>query len=161
LKTVRNDALATSLDTVGKSFQEMQAARTCPTISLRSPVEGTRPSATARFRVLVPKKDIEVAPSQLPSMVDPLQAKTSPKHTDVQEMANSLPRIASPLDFPCEGTVLLGPISLPPSVAQRKHMPRLALILSGISLQDLRTCALVSRSFRYAGILFHHCHIRF
>ncbi|KIM43353.1 hypothetical protein M413DRAFT_69460 [Hebeloma cylindrosporum] len=82
----------------------------------------------------------------------PVSVKKTP---EVQQTTDSPPSIFSPLHFLRESTILLGPISLPPSVAQRRHIPRLSLVLSGISLQDLRTCALVSRSFRYAGIFFH------
>jgi len=160
LTPVQADASTTSLDTAGESPQEKQVSKPY-TIPQKNPIEGTRTAGTSRFRVLVPKKDNKIAPAQLPLMIDPLQTKKSPKHAGLQEMADSLRSTLSPLDFPCEGTVILRPISLPPSVAQRKHIPRLALILSGISLQDLKTCALVSRSFRYAGIIFHYCHIRF
>ena len=58
--------------------------------------------------------------------------------------------------FTLEQQVSLCVISLPPSVAQRKHIPGLSVILSGITLEDLRSCSLVSRTFRYAGGSFNH-----
>jgi hypothetical protein len=56
------------------------------------------------------------------------------------------------LDFPAFQQWSLEPISLPPSLSQRKEVPRLALILSGISVDQVRECAQVSRLFRYAGM---------
>ncbi|KDR82695.1 hypothetical protein GALMADRAFT_57320, partial [Galerina marginata CBS 339.88] len=64
-----------------------------------------------------------------------------------------VPSVTRYLDFPPEEQISLKTISLPPSLAQRKHVPTLSLILSGISLQDLKACALVSRSFRYSAYL--------
>ena len=63
--------------------------------------------------------------------------------------------ISADLDFSQEKDVELGPITLAPSILQRKRAPNLALVLSGISVQDLTACAQVSRLFRYSGkILF-------
>ncbi|KAF8908955.1 hypothetical protein CPB84DRAFT_1766476 [Gymnopilus junonius] len=55
------------------------------------------------------------------------------------------------LDFPLEEHIWPHTVSLPPLLAERKHIPNLSVILSGISFTDLRTCALVSRTFRYAA----------
>ena len=45
----------------------------------------------------------------------------------------------------------LSAISLPPTIAQRKHVLRWAVILSGLSDSERAACVLVSRAFRYAG----------
>lgn len=164
LTPARADVSTISPNAVGEGLrlQERQVTKVCILPQKNFvPGQGAQPSATARFKPLVPKKDNKVIGAQLPPMVDSSTEKTSVKHSKVRETADSLRTIFSPLDFLREGTVLLGPISLPPSVAQRKHIPRLALVLSGISLQDLKTCALVSRSFRYAGIFFQHCRFHF
>lgn len=165
LTPARADASTIPLDVVdeGLRLQERQVTNVYITPQKIS-IQGSQLSATTRFKALVPKKGNRVIPvigTRLHLVADSSAAKTSVKHSKVQETADSLQTIYSPLDFLCEDTIILGPISLPPSVAQRRHIPRLALVLSGISLQDLRMCALVSRSFRYAGIFFQHCHPRF
>lgn len=48
-------------------------------------------------------------------------------------------------------TKSLTPITRPPSLSQRKLVNRWAIILSGLSDEERRTCAQVSRTFRYAG----------
>ena len=158
LTPARADAPTFSLDAVGEGLRLQEGQATKAYIAPQKfPIQGSQLSATTRFKALVPKKDNRVMPvigTQFRAVVDSSVANTSVKHSKVQETADSLQTICSPLDFLREDTVILGPISLPPSVAQRKHISRLALVLSGISLQDLRTCALVSRSFRYAGIFF-------
>ena len=165
LTPARADASTISLDAVdgGLRLQERQVTNVY-IAPQKIPIQGSQLSATTRFKALVPKKDHRVMPVigvQLHSVVDSSAAKTSVKHSKVQDTADSFQTMYCPLDFLREDTIILGPISLPPSVAQRKHIPRLALVLSGISLQDLRMCALVSRSFRYAGIFFQHCHLHF
>lgn len=55
------------------------------------------------------------------------------------------------LDFPEPLPVALTNVSLPPSLSQRKHVSRYALILSQVREEDLKQCILVSRMFRYAG----------
>jgi hypothetical protein len=46
---------------------------------------------------------------------------------------------------------VLGNITLPPSLSQRKLVHRWSVVLSGISDAERRQCVLVSRMFRYAG----------
>ncbi|KAJ7069896.1 hypothetical protein C8F01DRAFT_1016100 [Mycena amicta] len=67
------------------------------------------------------------------------------------------------LEFPCSlEPPTMAPVSLPPSISQRKRVPRLALILSFLvnylERKDLDQCVLVSRMFRYAVYLsaYHH-----
>jgi hypothetical protein len=55
------------------------------------------------------------------------------------------------LDFPLSSPLLLRPITLPPSLLQRKRLPRWSIILSGIFEEDIVSCIQVSRMFRYAG----------
>jgi hypothetical protein len=61
--------------------------------------------------------------------------------------------VISHLDFPRPKSIKLYPISLPPSVSQRKRVSALSLALCAISKGDLRLCAQVSRLFRYSGKL--------
>lgn len=68
-----------------------------------------------------------------------------------------IPSISADLDFSQEKDVELGPITLAPSILQRKRVPNLALILSGISIRDLSACAQVSRLFRYSGKILLPC----
>ena len=61
--------------------------------------------------------------------------------------------VISYLDFPRPKFMKLYPISLPPSVSQRKRVSALSLALCAISKDDLQLCAQVSRLFRYSGKL--------
>lgn len=61
--------------------------------------------------------------------------------------------VISHLDFPRPKSIKLNPISLPPSVSQRKRVSALSLALCAISKGDLQPCAHVSRLFRYSGKL--------
>lgn len=57
------------------------------------------------------------------------------------------------LDLPAPAPVpTLASISLPPSLSQRRRVGRWAIILGGLSDNERRACALVSRMFRYAGM---------
>ncbi|KAJ7459732.1 hypothetical protein FB451DRAFT_1045665 [Mycena latifolia] len=58
------------------------------------------------------------------------------------------------LDFPtAPPPISLPTITLPPSLSQRKRVPRFSLLLSCVADEDLRNCVLVSRMFRYAVYL--------
>ena len=61
--------------------------------------------------------------------------------------------VISYLDFSRPKSIKLYPISLPPSVSQRKRVSALSLALCAISKVDLQLCAQVSRLFRYSGKL--------
>lgn len=56
------------------------------------------------------------------------------------------------LDFPVIASIALTSVSLPPSLSQRKRVPKLAIILTLVSTEDLTNCAQASRLFRYAGV---------
>ena len=56
------------------------------------------------------------------------------------------------LDFSSSCPPALVPITLPPSLSQRKRVQLWAVILSEVSDQDRVNCVLVSRTFRYAGL---------
>ncbi|PFH53920.1 hypothetical protein AMATHDRAFT_53580 [Amanita thiersii Skay4041] len=47
--------------------------------------------------------------------------------------------------------VVLDRITLPPSISKRKQAQAFAIILSGTSYEDLQSCSLVSRMFRYSS----------
>ncbi|KAK0221972.1 hypothetical protein IW262DRAFT_1377186 [Armillaria fumosa] len=57
------------------------------------------------------------------------------------------------LDFPDFPPISLNNITLPPSMAQRRLVARIAIILSQVYEGDLKQCVLVSRMFRYAVYL--------
>lgn len=101
-------------------------------VSLQS-VSGTNARGGRHFRTLVPKLQATQASTEAQSNIQLLDTPP-PGHFDVEQ---SIPQLL--------------PISLPPLVAQRKHVPRLSLLLSKISAQDMKSCVLVSRLFRYCG----------
>jgi len=56
------------------------------------------------------------------------------------------------LDFPAPiAPLALSPITLPPSLAERRLVQRWAIILSGLSEKDRFRCCFVSKLIRYAG----------
>src|SRR6266404_4738740 len=56
------------------------------------------------------------------------------------------------LDFPAPmAPPALSPISLPPSLAERRLVQPWAIILSGLSAKERLQCCFVSKLFRYAG----------
>ena len=57
----------------------------------------------------------------------------------------------SHLDFRPYPAVSLSPIPKPPSLSQRKRIPRWAIVFSRLPISDLIVCAQVSRTLRYAG----------
>ncbi|KAK0188164.1 hypothetical protein F5146DRAFT_1062256 [Armillaria mellea] len=57
------------------------------------------------------------------------------------------------LDFPDFPPISLNNITLPPSMAQRRLVTRISIILSQVYEEDLKQCVLVSRMFRYAVYL--------
>jgi hypothetical protein len=99
-------------------------------------------TSAKRFVPLVVKK---VASSLVPGS-SPC-AVQSPANVDSAVVAWSLQY----LDFPVVRPLFLNAISFPPSLSQRKQLSGLAIILSGISFEQLKDCAQVSRLFRYAG----------
>ena len=70
------------------------------------------------------------------------------------EIAMNVTLASSYLDFPLPPIISLVPITMPPSLSQRKLVQRYAILLSGISNEELGKCTLVSRMFRYAGMIF-------
>lgn len=90
-----------------------------------------------RYKALIPSR-------KLPAPKTPMEP--------LLRTGESFDTLSDYLDLVLEGPLPhLQPISLPPSVAQRRHVPRLSLLLSYISVNDLRACTLVSRLFRYSG----------
>ncbi|KAF9454769.1 hypothetical protein P691DRAFT_804128 [Macrolepiota fuliginosa MF-IS2] len=69
---------------------------------------------------------------------------------------------AEHLDFPLpdESSLSFKAITLPPSLAQRRHASKLALILRDISIEDMPKLALSSRLFRYSGYLSAAYHLK-
>ncbi len=84
----------------------------------------------------------------------PLVVKKPPPPTKVNQDTITLSQQGHSqiyLDFIATLPVSLDNISLPPSLASRKLVPRYALILSQVAEEDLMSCTLVSKMFRYAG----------
>ncbi|KAK0201682.1 hypothetical protein DFS33DRAFT_1349169 [Desarmillaria ectypa] len=92
-----------------------------------------------RFTPLVVKNPVAAAPA--PSIHSNGLATTS--------------TVLSPsyLDFPDFPPISLNSITFPPSMAQRRLVTRIAIILSQIYEEDLKQCVFVSRMFRYAVYL--------
>ncbi|KAH8114351.1 hypothetical protein DFH11DRAFT_1855513 [Phellopilus nigrolimitatus] len=65
----------------------------------------------------------------------------------------SISREFAYLDFQYSPCIPLQPITLPPSLSQRKRVHAWSVILSGISDRERRQCVEVSRMFRYAVYL--------
>ncbi|TFY75872.1 hypothetical protein EWM64_g8140 [Hericium alpestre] len=66
----------------------------------------------------------------------------------------SAPAVPCYLEFSSRPfSVPLQPLSMPPSLSQRKHVQRWAVILSGNAPADRKACALASKTFRYAVYL--------
>jgi len=101
--------------------------------------------APNRYKRLVP-----INPSITPPFPLNVPATSTMKTPSVDKKNLNHMQLAY-LEFPAEQAVSLHAITFPPSVFQRKHVPRLSLILSGLSFEDLRACSLVSRAFRYSG----------
>ena len=118
------------------------------TASVSKTATNLRPTALVSkpFKALIPKRII-VQPLAK-SKVYPMTFTTG--RTLTGRTFGSLSGLEAVRD---DDTVALGPISHPPSVSQRRRVPILALLLSGISLEDLLHCSLVSRAFRYSGRL--------
>lgn len=98
-------------------------------------------SASKPFKALVSQKITWDQPSSTHGDSDTLSNKENLLVSSISES----------LDFSHEKVVELGPITLAPSVLHRKRASNLALIFSGILIQDLVACTQVSRLFRYSG----------
>ena len=119
-------------------------------LALTSPVERNASVSAAhvsgkRFKPLLLKNQrsevVEAASTRSPE-TGQLQPKGPTSTSD---------SVISYLDFPRPKSIKLYPISLPPSVSQRKRVSALSLALCAISKGDLQLCAQVSRLFRYSG----------
>lgn len=66
------------------------------------------------------------------------------------------------LDFPLpdESKLSFEAITLPPSLTQRRHAPKLALIFRDVDIGDMPSLALSSKLFRYSGYLSAACHLK-
>ncbi|GBE83219.1 hypothetical protein SCP_0502660 [Sparassis crispa] len=108
-----------------------------------------------RFKPLIvsrpPAKD--TAPQPPPAVLSDHSVDGLTQHiTDVQADQRHIRSVFCYLDFPRAAAVpSLVPITLPPSLSQRKRVHRWAIILSGLSNEERRRCVLVSRMFRYAS----------
>ncbi|KAH0586367.1 hypothetical protein H2248_007609 [Termitomyces sp. 'cryptogamus'] len=90
----------------------------------------------------------------------PLVAKKTEKSTSIQQDAISqgplaaevvnMPPCTCALDFDNPPLLQLLPVSMPPSLSQRKHVLRFSLAFYFVSPLDLKSLAQCSRLFRYA-----------
>ncbi|KAG6850059.1 hypothetical protein H0H93_001609, partial [Arthromyces matolae] len=70
-----------------------------------------------------------------------------------RDSTHPLPNTSSDLDFVgSPPTPPLLPVSMPPSISQRKHVAKFSLLFSRVSTSDLNKLARCSRLFRYAGL---------
>ncbi|CAK5269788.1 unnamed protein product, partial [Mycena citricolor] len=75
-------------------------------------------------------------------------------HLSIPTAAPVKPETTFYLNFPVSGRPpQLIPISLPPSLSQRKRVSQYAILISFVPREDLQNCTLVSRMFRYAVYL--------
>jgi hypothetical protein len=119
-------------------------------LSVRASVPPLKTSAVAskgtKFKPLVVNKPLSF--SGLP--------KASNHGKTVFDPVQSVPNLGENtslcyLDFPVSVPVSLSPITRPPSLSQRKRIPRWSIILSGVMEEDIHACLQVSRMFRYAS----------
>lgn len=108
--------------------------------------------AAKRFKALIPKALVGSVTGMSHSIHSVTAAQNKRPTSNYNLHASCLDYGSRHLDFPAPGDLAsLIAISFPPMVSQRKHVARLSLILSAISFEDLKSCSLVSRVFRYSG----------
>jgi hypothetical protein len=128
----------------GPQFPGISLLKAGPAISASKAISTSKP-----FKALVPAASKNITNSG-----------NQPLSTNADHLTDNrilIPSISADLDFSQEKDVEPGPITLAPSILQRKCAPNLALILSGISIRDLSACAQVSRLFRYSGKILLPC----
>ncbi|KAF8964182.1 hypothetical protein BDZ97DRAFT_914993 [Flammula alnicola] len=151
---------STVVSTGPKGMSSASSKATSSTSTTQKNASGYRTSENTNLSAIIPSKRFKAL---MPHTTTPNAISGHPtstvsfKYTAPSKLKNAhseVSNISRYLDFElASSTITLKPISFPPSVAQRKNVPRLALILSRISLEDLPACALVSRSFRYSAYL--------
>ena len=106
-----------------------------------------------RFQKLVVTKRPQAMP--LTNIQQALQATNTNSSPQLQSTCSPVLRH---LEFPAPSPIpQLTSITLPPSLMQRKRVQQWAIILSGLSDDERRSCMLVSRMFRYAGTYMTSC----
>ncbi|CAL1712780.1 unnamed protein product [Somion occarium] len=103
-----------------------------------------------RFKPLVINKPLPKAtsPSAVPN--DELCASSS-NNSDFGPPVVAVPAVLHYLDLPPPADApTLKPITMPPSLSQRKRVQQWAIVLSDIRPADRRSCCLVCRMIRYA-----------
>jgi hypothetical protein len=104
-----------------------------------------------RFKPLVLKKDVAFAHPV--SLETPGEFTTSNPISEVDAILNTVPLHYLDLPHLPFDSLVLVPITLPPKLSNRKYVHRWSIILSGLSNEERRQCALVSRMFRYSSEL--------
>ncbi|KAF5389222.1 hypothetical protein D9757_003490 [Collybiopsis confluens] len=121
----------------------------------------TRSTKKKRFNPLIihkpalsstaPTSAVPSVSSKIPSQGALLMTRKASSVPDITLEVNSSSCLSLyHLDFSPSVPIALKRISMPPSLVQRKQVARFAIILSQVAVQDLLTCALVSKMFRYA-----------
>lgn len=110
-----------------------------------------------RFKPLVLKKGVPFAHPVSLETPHEFEFTTSKPISEVDAILNPVP--LHYLDFPHLpfDSLVLVPITLPPKLSNRKYVHRWSIILSGLSNEERRQCALVSRMFRYSSELCFFC----
>ena len=109
------------------------------------PLMTTSGVPTARFKPLVLSKPNTVSASA--------SGRHVPMNSPIQPREISSLVSLSYLDFRPSPAISLSPIPRPPSLSQRKRIPRWAIVFSRLPISDLIVCAQVSRTLRYAGMV--------
>ncbi|EMD40290.1 hypothetical protein CERSUDRAFT_148183 [Gelatoporia subvermispora B] len=119
----------------------------------RTTTATSNPPSKKRFKPLVVRKPCadQAQPPTPSDKSKSINTQTHRRHENPRD--KPVPSLLC-LDFPAPAPVPdLVPITLPPSLAQRKRVHKWAVILSGLSDAERRQCVLVSRMFRYAVYL--------
>ncbi len=103
-----------------------------------------------RFKPLIVDRSKLQDPHFLPPARLAVETLAAGDHSMTASWSSEAPLACLELD--CFTTVPeLFPITMPPTLSQRKRVQRWAVILSGLSNAERAVCVLVSRAFRYAG----------
>lgn len=123
----------------------LHLVRSVEPVSLVNKVSATMPSGK-RFVPLTVKK----LPTSSPK--GPVNAVANPPANVNASRISDLYSLAFPVS---QCLLSLVPITRPPSLSQRKLVPRWSILLSGLGVGEIRQCTQVSRMFRYAGTFIY------
>ncbi|KII86889.1 hypothetical protein PLICRDRAFT_55783 [Plicaturopsis crispa FD-325 SS-3] len=129
---------------------QVSAAMNSPDTTSKTPASGAvqipnlfKAPTGKRFKPLFVKKSTPLAHAVPNVATMPIPVQIAP--------AQAPPSYS--LDLPASPPPTPQPITLPPKMSQRKRVQRWAILLGGLSDEERKQCALVSRMFRYAVYL--------